>query len=423
MQKQVLSATALALLIGVSSFTLDAAIAQNGSEARSNDREVKKTLDDKHLTPIRPIRRVGEDNWPDAKNQPAPVRETTGQSAKTEEKKEEKKAESARKPDTKQTQNKDLGNQAPPPDKPQDTAKQNAPQPKQDTAKQDAKQDSAKPEQKQETAKQDAAKPDSKPDAKPQDTAANADQDKTNDQKNDKGFASIRLGTDKDGRVAVNDAQEKQITKAIRKQHVDTFNVKVSVGSVAPANVKLVSVSSDVVDVLPQFRGYSYFATREDIVIVEPSSKKVVALIPIKTTATASRPSEERTTARSTDTRPAGRSKTVVKERDVTVGTAYPTEEEIIAAPVTRAPPGTAVTRSYRTYRYEPYYYDDDVVVNARRPHRPRRAERTRRDRWPQRAKRRLPNPRGNSRRARRARSGRNDRHPHLPQLSIFRAG
>ena len=278
MQKQVLGATALALLIGVSSFTLDAAIAQNGGEARSNEREVKKTLDDKHLTPIRPIRRVGEDNWPDAKNQPAPVRETTGQSAKTDEKKEtagqsaktdekkeeKKKAESTQqKPDTKQTQNKDLGNQAPPPDKPQDTAKQNAQQ-KQDTAKQDAKRDSAKPEQKQETAKQDAAKPDSKPDAKPQDTATNADQGKTSDQKNEKGFASIRLGTDRDGRVAVNDAQEKQITKAIRKQHVDTFNVKVSVGSVAPANVKLVSVSSDVVDVLPQFRGYSYFATRED---------------------------------------------------------------------------------------------------------------------------------------------------------------
>jgi hypothetical protein len=376
MSKQVLSATALALLIGASSFTFYTAIAQNGGEARSNDREVKKTHDDKHLTPIRPIRRVGEDNWPDAKNQPAPVRETTGQSAKTDEKKEEKKAESTQhnaKPETKQTQNKDLGNQAPPPDKPQDTAKQNA-QPKQDTAKQDTKQDSAKPEQKQETAKQDAAKPD----AKPQDTATNADQDKTNDQKNDKGFASIRLGTDKDGRVAVNDAQEKQITKAIRKQHVDTFNVKVSVGSVAPANVKLVSVSSDVVDVLPQFRGYSYFATREEIVIVEPSTKKVVALVPVALTATASRPSDTRASdTRGNDERATTRTETrtttgraTPRERDVTVGRSarsddIPSREEILAAPVARGPAGTTVTRTYRNYRY--YEPDDDVVIIERR--------------------------------------------------------
>ena len=135
MQKKVLSATAFALLIGVSTFTIDVAIAQNGGEARSNDREMKKTLDDKHLTPIRPIRRVGDDNWPTAKDQPAPARETTGQSAKTDENKTEEKqqpvkqeakqdaprenasqdtAQKMTKPDPK------LGNQAPPPDKPAD---------------------------------------------------------------------------------------------------------------------------------------------------------------------------------------------------------------------------------------------------------------------------------------------------------------
>jgi hypothetical protein len=138
MSMKVLSATTLALLIGVSAVSLDTAFAQNGGEARSNDREIKKTLDDKHLTPVRPIRRVGEDNWPAAKDQP---RETTGQAAKKEEKKEDKKDEPAKQDSAAQQPAK--------PEQKQDTAKQQPQQPaKQDTAKQaPSKPDQAKPEQ------------------------------------------------------------------------------------------------------------------------------------------------------------------------------------------------------------------------------------------------------------------------------------
>ncbi|HVV80563.1 MAG TPA: DUF1236 domain-containing protein [Pseudolabrys sp.] len=342
MSKQVLSATALALLLSVSAFSIDAAIAQTSDTPSAT----KKSLDDKHLTPIRPIRRVGEDSWPSAKNQPS-VRETTGQAAK-EEKKDT--AQNDAKPDTQTTSkpdagNSSLGNQSPPPDKPQDTAKQNA-QPKQDTAKRDNKQDSANGQNgDQKTADQNSG-----------------------DRKNDKNFASIRLGTDSSGRVAINDSQEKQLTSVMRKHRVETVDVKVSVGSVAPANARLIAVSSDFIDVFPQFRGYSYFSTREDIVVVEPSTRKVVALIPMKTTATASRSSEERTTA-TTETRPSNRTRTVVKERDVTVGSGIPSREEILAAPVARgAPAGTTVTRTYRSYQYVPDDDDDVVVIERRRP-------------------------------------------------------
>ena len=335
MTKQVLGASALALLIGFSTFTLNTALAQNGGDARSNEREMKKTLDDRELTPIRPIRRVGDENWPAAKDQPA-TGETSGEASNT----ETKKGEPA----------------------------------KQDEANQDSKQEPAK----QETAKQDKPTPTAKPGVKPQDSAQNKaaapNKDaaqKAPDQKTEKGFASIRLGTDESGRVAVNEAQERQIASALRKQRIDTVNVKVSVGSVAPANVRQAAVSSELVDVLPQFRGYNYFATREEIVIVAPSTRKVVAMIPVKLTATASRPSEERTTQ--TEIRRADTKKTVKPcktiQRDLTVSQSdgIPSREEILAAPVIRGPVGTAVTRSYRTYRYEEPY-DDDVVIIERRP-------------------------------------------------------
>jgi hypothetical protein len=345
MSKTVLGASALALLIGVSGLSLDTASAQNGGEARSNDRTISKKLDDRDLTPVRPIRRVGEDSWPAANNQPAPARETSGQSA-TDEKKDKKEntAQNAPKPETKRSSS--LGNQSPPPDKPQaqekakDTARQSV-QPKQDTARQE-----------------------NKPDAK-QDAARNKDEKKS--------FASIRLGTDENGRVAVNEAQERQIASEMRKHRVESVNVKVSVGSVAPANVRLAAVSSGLVDILPQFRGDSFFATSDDIVIVEPSSKKVIALIPVKLTATASRAPEDRTSRAeapsSAAPRPAAR--TATRSRDVTVGQnddRFPTREEILAAPVTRGPAGTTVTRTYRSYQYDPDDDDDVVVIERRRP-------------------------------------------------------
>jgi hypothetical protein len=322
MTTKLLGTAALALLVGVGVSAIDIAAAQNGSEARSNDRALQKTLDDRELTPIRPIRRVGPDSWPAAKD-PRPTNlppETTGQSASND---EDSKQEDAKQDDTKRN------------------AAQQDTKPAQSGA---AQQDQAAP--KQDSARDETAA---------KDTA-------TKDE--DKGFASIRLGTDKQGRVAVNDAQERQITKVLRKHGGKTFDVDVRVGVVAPAEVRLGAVPADIVEVLPQFRGYRFFATRTDIAIVEPDSKKIVALVPVKLTATASKPREERTTrSETTTTRKAAR-KPARKDRDVTVGRGVPSEAEIVAAPVVGAPAGTVVTRTYRYRVEEP----ETVIIERRRP-------------------------------------------------------
>src|SRR5690349_11786324 len=82
MSRTILGASAAALILGVSAV----AIAQSGSDVRSNDRKIEKALDHEKLTPIRPIRRVGPEDWPtgdpntraDNLNKP---KETTGQAA------------------------------------------------------------------------------------------------------------------------------------------------------------------------------------------------------------------------------------------------------------------------------------------------------------------------------------------------------
>jgi hypothetical protein len=339
------TATALALILGAG-----LAAAQSGGDARNNDRKIEKALDDQALTPVRPIRRVGPNDWPAATNT------TTGQSSEDSAKQDAAKQNTA-------TQNQ-------PPNEPKPDAAQQAP--KSDPAKQDAaKQDAPKPEAAKQAGDNQPApnnannnstasrpapqdnKDAAQGSANPQQNGA-PQQAQQKDQQNDRGFASIRLGTDAQGRVAVNEEQERQIAAAMRKervQPVESSGISVSVGAVAPAGVRLGTVSADLVAVLPQFRGYSFFASRDEIAIVEPGTRKIVALVPVKLTATAAAPQQDRNTERST-TRSTRRTNI---ERDVTVGAGVPSEEEILRAPSTRA-------RSSRTF--EP---GDTVIIERRR--------------------------------------------------------
>jgi len=58
--------------------------------------------------------------------------------------------------------------------------------------------------------------------------------------------------------------------------------------------------------VLPQFRGYSYFATADQVYIVDPAANRVVALVPVRLTATVKRdaPAPARTTVGSAPAQP-----------------------------------------------------------------------------------------------------------------------
>jgi uncharacterized protein DUF1236 len=57
-------------------------------------------------------------------------------------------------------------------------------------------------------------------------------------------------------------------------------NFSLSVGTVVPRDVRFQLLPADVVEILPQYRGYSFFVVRDDIVIVEPSSYKIVDVLP-----------------------------------------------------------------------------------------------------------------------------------------------
>jgi Protein of unknown function (DUF1236) len=83
--------------------------------------------------------------------------------------------------------------------------------------------------------------------------------------------------------VNINDQQKTRVTQSIARlnvQPLNTVNFSLSVGAVIPQDVFLQTLPADVVEVVPQYRGYSFFVVRDEIVIVEPSTHRIVTVLP-----------------------------------------------------------------------------------------------------------------------------------------------
>jgi hypothetical protein len=73
------------------------------------------------------------------------------------------------------------------------------------------------------------------------------------------------------------------VTQSIARlnvQPLSSVNFSVSVGAAVPRDVRLQTLPADVVEVVPQYRGYNFFVVRDEIVIVEPSTYKIVTVLP-----------------------------------------------------------------------------------------------------------------------------------------------
>jgi hypothetical protein len=63
---------------------------------------------------------------------------------------------------------------------------------------------------------------------------------------------------------------------------VTNVNFSLNVGTVVPRDrVKVVAVPATIVEIHPAWRGYMYFIVGEQIIIVEPSSHKIVAVLDV----------------------------------------------------------------------------------------------------------------------------------------------
>jgi hypothetical protein len=112
------------------------------------------------------------------------------------------------------------------------------------------------------------------------------DQARERDGKRDRDQARDTDRRDRDGGRAaerqVTEQQRTRISTSIRQanvQPVRNVNFSVSVGAVVPASVRFYPVTPAIVEVYPEYRGYEFVLVEEEIVVVEPRTRKIVTVI------------------------------------------------------------------------------------------------------------------------------------------------
>ena len=53
------------------------------------------------------------------------------------------------------------------------------------------------------------------------------------------------------------------------------------VGTVVPRDVRIVEVPTVIVDMHPEWRGYRYFVVNDQVIIVEPDTSRIVAVLDV----------------------------------------------------------------------------------------------------------------------------------------------
>ena len=84
-------------------------------------------------------------------------------------------------------------------------------------------------------------------------------------------------------RANINEQQRARITASISRLNVrplTNVNFSVSVGVTVPRSVRLEVLPADIVAIVPQYRGYRFAVVRDEIVIVQPRTQKIVAVMP-----------------------------------------------------------------------------------------------------------------------------------------------
>lgn len=167
--------------------------------------------------------------------------------------------------------------------------------------------------------------------------------------------ASTTSNTTTNAVANLNTDQRSEVTRSFSSANVNTVsnvNFDVSVGTTITEEVRLAPLPAEVVRIVPQYRGYQYVVVRDEIVIVEPRTKKIVEVIhksgTSRKSASVSLSSEQRkkfkTTVETTgSTRPSPSAKIEIRE-----GVTLPQEVEIMEVPetiITEVP-------ELRTYRY-----------------------------------------------------------------------
>jgi len=92
---------------------------------------------------------------------------------------------------------------------------------------------------------------------------------------------STTTGQGAAGSAKLTTEQRTKITSVIKEQKLErtNLNVSVSVGTRIPADVRLHPLPQQVIVIYPEWRGYDYILVGDQIVIINPSTHEIVAIV------------------------------------------------------------------------------------------------------------------------------------------------
>lgn len=89
--------------------------------------------------------------------------------------------------------------------------------------------------------------------------------------------ASVSLTNEQRSQIRVSVLQSGSAPKISRSE----VNFNISVGTVVPRTIRFVTVPETIVRIQPAWRGYLYFVVDDEIIIVEPRTHKIVAVLTV----------------------------------------------------------------------------------------------------------------------------------------------
>lgn len=85
------------------------------------------------------------------------------------------------------------------------------------------------------------------------------------------------------GQVQVSEQQRTEIHERVghlRTQRLSRADFSLEVGAAVPRSVRLYTLPLEIVEIVPEYRGYDYVLVGDEIVIIDPASLEIVAVIP-----------------------------------------------------------------------------------------------------------------------------------------------
>jgi uncharacterized protein DUF1236 len=87
------------------------------------------------------------------------------------------------------------------------------------------------------------------------------------------------------GVITLNEQQNTRVGQAIRQANVRPLtNVRfsIAVGTTVPADVQLNVLPPELVEIVPQYRGFSFVVVEQEALIIDPGSRAIVAVVPFE---------------------------------------------------------------------------------------------------------------------------------------------